>query len=317
VGSDRSSGDRSSEEQRFREIFHRAHHAHASCHTDEWLMQPCHLDNGEPAWPLVWSRRNGPWRRTDTLFVGAAPGNAGGRGKGDNGAHATRIPFGGDIAGANLDALLGSVGIDRNDTFLIAALNQLPAAGGGEPTLREMLDPVGEYPNSIALLRDTVVATGARLIVTLGLVGLRALAAAVTAPDIAAPVLPTAARLEKYGLRRGALADWPADSLPLSPAFTDAWRSAWHETPQLSVLPLMHPSGQNMSPYARIETAFYTRMVDARDALQSAVAARFGREIPTIRPPLPTDGIYALPEWTDRIGPRHADLDERWRAKGI
>lgn len=308
---------RAKEEQRFRDIFKRAHANHASCARDEWLNHTCTSPDNTPAKPLVWSRRNGPWHCVETLFVGAAPGNAGGKGKGDNGAHGTRIPFGGDLAGANLDALLGSVGIDRNATFLVAALNQLPDAGGGEPSLTEMLAPVGDYPNSVALLRDTIVATGPSLIITLGLVGLRAFAAAVTTPDIGHPVLPTNGKLEKHGFRRGDLVAWPSDALPLAPTFVTAWRDAWQEDPLLHVLPLMHPSGQNMSPYARVETSFHTRMLDARAALRLAVGKRFGRALPAVRPPLPADGIYALPEWRERIAPRHDDLDARWRAKGV
>jgi hypothetical protein len=97
----------------------------------------------------------------------------------------------------------------------------------------------------------------------------------------------------------------------------DAWTEAWGRAPELHVLPLMHPSGQNMSPYARVETAFHTRMLEARAALRDAVAARFGRTLPDVRPDLPDDGIYDLPEWRDRIAQRHADLDSRWRAKGV
>jgi uracil-DNA glycosylase len=280
------------------------------------VSESCRNPDGSAARPLVWSRRNGPWHRVDTLFIGAAPGNAGGRGRGDQGAHGTRIPFGGDIAGANLDALIGSVGIDRNNTFLVAALNQLPDAGGGEPTLSEMLAPVGDYPNSIALLRDTIVATGPSLIITLGHVGLRACVAAVTATDVAHPALPPMTRLEKAGLRRGDLLQWP-DALPIADAFTKAWRKAWKEEPSLWVLPLMHPSGQNMSPYARAETLFHTRMLDARAALRRGIEQRFGWTIPAERPALPDTGIYALPEWRERIAPKHHDMDQRWRAKGV
>jgi uracil-DNA glycosylase len=305
------------EEQRFRDIFLRAHAGHAGCQSDEWLMQPCRTPGGELAWPLVWSRRNGPWHRVQTLFVGAAPGNAGGKGKGDQGAHGTRIPFGGDIAGANLDALLGAAGIDRNHTFLVAALNQLPEAGGGEPTLRELLAPVGGYENSFALLRDTVVATGPALIIALGVVGLRTLAAALTQEDMHQPVMPTACKLEKFGVVRGRVAAWPEDGLPLSPTFQQMWREAWDAPPRIAVLPLMHPSGQNMSPYARVETAFHTRLVDARDALRSAMREQFGAPLTDQRLPLPATGIYDLPEWRDRIAARHAELDALWRAKGI
>src|SRR5690606_8992044 len=75
------------QEQRFRDIFHAAHHDHAGCAADEWLMEPCRDADGRPGdRPLVWSRRNGPWRRVPLLFVGAAPGNAGGLGSSELGA---------------------------------------------------------------------------------------------------------------------------------------------------------------------------------------------------------------------------------------
>src|SRR5690606_15560808 len=91
------------EDARFREIYRRAHARHPACLNDEWLSQPCTDARGRVApRPIVWSRRNGPWRRHQLLFVGSAPGNAGGKGAGELGAHGTRIPFGGDIAGANL-----------------------------------------------------------------------------------------------------------------------------------------------------------------------------------------------------------------------
>ncbi|MDX1673595.1 MAG: hypothetical protein R3314_02240, partial [Longimicrobiales bacterium] len=78
-------------ESRYRRTFRLAHAAHPGCLADEWLMEPCAGPGGEPVdRPLVWSRRNGPWRRHETLWVGAAPGNAGGMGSGDMGAHGTR-----------------------------------------------------------------------------------------------------------------------------------------------------------------------------------------------------------------------------------
>ena len=304
------------EEQRFRDIFVRAHADHRACANDEWLGAACEQTDGSPAHPVVWSRRNGPWRRVDILWVGAAPGNAGGKGQGDQGAHGTRIPFGGDIAGANLDALLGSIGIDRNETFLVAALNQLPVAGGGEPTLQELLAPVGEFANSIELLRDTIVATGPGLIVTLGHVGLRATAAALTR-DVTKPTLPTICKLERAGIERGKLSAWPPEPA-LSTSFVHAWREAWGEQqPSLWVLPIMHPSGQNMSPYPRRETAFHTRMVDARNALRDAVSARFGWRPPADRARPDDRGIYQLPEWRTRVAARHEELDALWRAHGI
>src|SRR5688572_18400098 len=163
----------------FATIFRNAHAHHPNCLRDEWLSEPCRYASGERVdRPLSWSRRNGPWRTVDLLWVGAAPGNAGGKGAGILGAHATRIPFGGDIAGANLDVLLGSIGITRNDTFITASLNSLPAAGGGEPTFAELSARVGDYPSSLHSVRDTMLACGPRLIVALGNVGLRVLIAA-------------------------------------------------------------------------------------------------------------------------------------------
>src|SRR5262245_62057919 len=117
-------------EDLFRTIFRKAHAAHPNCLRDEWVSESCRDARGRPVdRPIVWSRRNGPWHPVDLLLVGAAPGNAGGKGSGTLGAHATRIPFGGDIAGANLDVLLGSIGKTRNDVFITASLNMLPAAG--------------------------------------------------------------------------------------------------------------------------------------------------------------------------------------------
>lgn len=315
------------EEARFRAIFRAAHADHRACTRDEWLDAPCLDAGGERAdRPLVWSRRNGPWQRVSVLWVGAAPGNAGGLGSSDMGAHGTRIPFGGDIAGGNLDVLLSTIGIDRNETFLVAAYNQLPNRGGGEPTTRELAAPVGRYPDSAALLRDTVIATGPTLIVALGNVGLRTLIAALTRP-CAAPVgdppasapplrLPGTARLASAGIVRGRVGAWPA-AFPLHPGFTAAWRDAWREAPSFALLPLLHPSAQNMSPFAGEATQFHERMVATRAALSAAARDVLGLEPPVRRPAPPEAGIYALPEWRERIAERHARYDMLWRAKGI
>jgi len=266
---------------------------------------------------VAWSRRNGPWHRHQLLFVGAAPGNAGGKGAGRLGAHGTRIPFGGDIAGANLDVLLGSIGLDRNRTFLTAALNQLPTAGGGEPTLAELAAPVGNCPSSIHLLRDTVVASGPRLIVALGLVAIRSLVAALQLSTAEAPErLPSLTAIQRAGIQRNRLAPWPATLSPAA-AFLSSWRSAWREPPALHVLLLTHPSGQNMSPHAASHTAFHTRMLEAKAALRAAFAELFDRELPTVRPEAPEDGIYALPEWRELVAPRHRQLDALWRKRGV
>lgn len=315
------------QEARFRRIFRAAHADHDACAADEWLNAPCLDPDGQPAdRPLVWSRRNGPWQRVAVLWVGAAPGNAGGLGSSDLGAHGTRIPFGGDIAGGNLDVLLSTIGMDRNETFLVAAYNQLPERGGGEPTTRELAAPVGRYPDSGALLRDTVVATGPALIVALGNVALRTLIASLTRPydapvgeppDMAAPLrLPGTARIATAGIERGRLTDWP-DAFPLDAGFRGEWRAAWGEEPGFRVLPVLHPSAQNMSPFAGRATLFHSRMVETRAALIEAAREVLEREPPRPRPGLPEAGIYALPEWRARVGERHARYDALWREKGI
>ena len=310
-----------SPEQRFRDIFRRLHAGHPGCLADEWLTSPCRDAAGRPLErPIAWSRRNGPWRRVGVLWVGAAPGNAGGKGKGALGAHGTRIPFGGDIAGANLDVLLGSIALTRNDTFITAALNQLPLAGGGEPAPAEVAAPVGDYASSLQALRDTLLAAGARLVVALGNVALRATLAAARLEGDTAPAggvrLPGAAALEGAGLRRGLALAWPARQPPSSD-FMRRWAAAWPGEPLPALLWLTHPSAQNMSPHARVETAFHERMLQARDALRIAARDVLGREPPGERAPLPDSGIYALPEWRERIGPRHAQLDRLWREKGV
>lgn len=316
------------EEERFRRIFRGVHAGHVGCLDDEWLNEPCRAADGRPAErPVVWSRRNGAWRRVETLWVGAAPGNAGGKGDGDLGAHGTRIPFGGDISGANVDALFGSIGLNRNDTFIVAALNQLPARGGGEPTTAEIGAPVGAYPTSLHVLRDTVLAAGPRLVVAFGTIAIRAVLAALrlehprevgaagTRPG-ATVRLPGPARLERAGLVRGVAVPWPEAEAP-DEAFVRAWREAWSDSPLPHLLWLTHPSAQNMSPFAGVGTSFHARMIETRDALRRAVQDVLGWEVPQERAAPPETGIYALPEWRERIGPRHARFDELWRAKGV
>ena len=303
------------DEARFAEIFRRIHARHPNCLQDEWLRESCRMRNGKPdPRPIAWSRRNGPWRQVPLVWVGAAPGNAGGKGAGELGAHATRIPFGGDVAGANLDVLLGSIGITRNDTFITASLNSLPAAGGGEPTAAELSAPVGDYASSLHSLRDTMLATGAEMIVALGNVGLRALIAAARLNDEGI-ALPTQRKLEKAGLARYAAAHWPDALLP-DAAFNTEWNERW-QRPLPFLLWLTHPSAQNMSPYAGTHTVFHTRMLQTRDALRAAVKQQLGWAPPSTRARYPTDGIYALKEWQERVGPRHEMLDALWRAKGV
>lgn len=275
----------------FQTIFRKAHADHARCLRDEWLTLPCPGDR-----PLVWSRRNGAWREVDILFVGAAPGNAGGRGAGQLGAHATRVPFGGDIAGANLDVLLGSIGITRNDTFMVAAYNRLPAAGGGEPTVAEIGEPVGLYESSLHLLHDTIQAARPKLIVALGNVGLRCTIATTQIGHDESIKLPTIDALKKIRFARNRVTEH--EGLP-------------------PILWLTHPSAQNMSPFAREETRFHTRMLETRGALQKAAKDVLKYRIPRQRDARPNDGIYALKEWFELIGPHHDRLDRLWREKGV
>ena len=283
-------------EIQFREIFRKVHARHPRCLNDEWLSEPCRLANGKLSQrPIIWSRRNGPWRHSDILWVGAAPGNAGGKGSGQMGAHGTRIPFGGDVAGANLEVLFGSIGITRNDTFITAALNQLPAAGGGEPTFAELSEPVGDYASSLHLLRDNIAAVQPKLIVALGNVALRSIIAT-TQLDTAGVKLPSLAKLEKAGFERGKATSY--ENLP-------------------PILWLTHPSAQNMIPYARTETLFHTRMLDALAALRKAARDVLGSTPPKQRPHAPATGIYALKEWREMVAPRHDMLDALWREKGV
>lgn len=299
------------QEARFRRIYRRVHAGHPPCLADEWLSRPCTDGAGEPVAPIVWSRRNGPWQRVSVLWVGAAPGNAGGRGSGHLGAHGTRIPFGGDLAGANLEVLLGAIGLDRNHTFITAAYNSLPARGGGEPSVAEIRAPVGDYPDGVELLADTIVATGARLIVALGNVALRTVAAAFTG----GARLPGIARLTGAGIERGVAV--AADTLDPSEAFGARWRDAWPDATPPHVLWLVHPSGQNMSPYAGTDTGFHRRMVEARDGIRKAARDVLGVELPRQRAPIPTTGIYALPQWRRDIAPVLERLDRLWRAHGL
>ena len=310
-------GDRlASEEARFRAIFRAVHADHPGCLDDEWLSVPCRYADGTPApRPIVWSRRNGPWHQVDVLWVGAAPGNAGGKGHGPLGAHGTRIPFGGDIAGANFDVLLSTIGLDRNRTFVVAALNQLPEKGGGEPTFAELARPAGRFASSFHLLAATILAAGPRLIIALGTIGLRATLAAARLG--AEPLrLPSPTRLQRAGLARGTAAPWPTAEPPAD-SFLRAWREAWGDTPLPHLLWLTHPSAQNMSPYARASTAFHRRMLEAQAALRQAAREVLRWQLPATRPHPPETGIYALPEWRELIRPRHEQLDRLWREKGV
>lgn len=229
------------------------------------------------------------------------------------GAHATRIPFGGDIAGANLDLLLETARLDRNSTYIVAALNQLPDRGGGEPSVAELRRPVGDYATSVHLLRDTLLAVHPRLVVALGNVALRTTVAASRLGAKSRLTLPGLKRLTDVGLTRGKPTDWPPAFAP-DDDFLDAWSGGGGRASLPQLLWLLHPSAQNMSPYAGVGTVFHGRMVETRDALVGALDA-----VPDLRSPRQrgAGGVYALPEWREAIGPRHAALVGLWHEKGL
>lgn len=306
------------EQRPFRDLFRRIHAGHSDCESDEWLMEPCRERDGPPAErPIAWSRRNGPWRQVEVLWVGAAPGNAGGMGSGELGAHGTRIPFGGDIAGGNLDVLLSSVGLDRNSTFIVAALNQLPERGGGEPRVAELLQPVGDVPTSLHVVRESLLATGPRLVVCLGNVALRSAVASARLDAGGRVALPGLGRLHDAGVERGVATGWPAELVPDDP-FALSWAERWRGAPLPDLLWLLHPSAQNMSPYAAVGTVFHDRMVATVASLRRAVTSVLDKAVPAARPSIPSvGGVYALPEWRDAVGPRHAELDRLWRERGV
>ncbi|HSM36877.1 MAG TPA: uracil-DNA glycosylase family protein [Longimicrobiales bacterium] len=304
-------------EGRYRDTFRRLHAGHSACASDEWLDAPCIPAGGGPTAPVVWSRRNGPWRRVDVLWIGAAPGNDGGLGEGALGSHGTRIPFGGDIAGANLDLLLSAIGLTRDDTFIAAALNRLPERGGGEPRVAELARPAGDFPDSVEALRATILASGAALVVALGNVALRSALAAACDRTGAPLRLPGLGRIEADGFRRGVARRWPeaGESAPAAGEdFRAAWERAWGPRPLPHLLWLLHPSAQNMSPYAGPGTSFHRRMVDTRTALvRVASELGIGGGGGTGR----SRSVYETAEWRERVGPRHDPLVALWRRKGL
>lgn len=178
----------------------------------------------------------------------------------------------------------------------------------------EIRAAVGDYPSSLHLLRDTLLATGARLIVALGNVALRSIHAAARLEEDGVG-LPSLQRLSKAGARRNELHEFSV--MAADPSFRTAWQDAHarHDLP--AILWLTHPSAQNMSPFARTDTLFHTRMLDARTALRAAVTRTLGWTLPDVRAEPPRSGIYDLPEWRNLIAPHHARLDALWREKGL
>ena len=108
-----------------------------------------------------------------------------------------------------------------------------------------------------------------------------------------------------------------ADLAPPDRELEHAWRRAWREPPAPRALWLVHPSAQNMSPYAGTHTAFHARMREAHDVLRTAVQKHLGWTLPAQRAVPRATGIYALPEWKELVQPRNELLDALWREKGI
>ena len=182
--------------------------------------------------------------------------------------------------------------------------------------MAELRQPVGELPSSLHLLRETLLATAPRVVVALGNVALRSTIAATRLDSKPTLTLPGLKRLEGAGLERGRAVPWPGSFAP-DAVFEEAWSSVRAGAPLPHVLWLLHPSAQNMSPHAGVDTVFHERMLETSRALQRAMREVLGRETPDPRPAAPSGGIYALPEWRESVGPRHDELDRLWREKGV
>ena len=128
--------------------------------------------------------------------------------------------------------------------------------------------------------------------------------------------LPSLEQLQSLGLARNVAVPWPADWLP-GEGFCATWLETGSEEALPHILWLTHPSAQNMSPYARRETAFHIRMLDALAALQGAARSVLGYNISHHHNVPPATGIYALPEWRELIAPRHNELARLWHEKGV
>jgi uracil-DNA glycosylase family 4 len=97
------------------------------------------------------------------MFIGEAPGR--------KGADRTRVPFSGDQSGANLDRLLQSIDLRREQIFITSAALCNPRAESGanrKPTQKELA-------NCSEFLRRTIALIDPKVIVTLGSVALEAL----------------------------------------------------------------------------------------------------------------------------------------------
>ena len=142
----------------------------------------------------------------EAMFVGEAPGRLG--------AEVTGVPFKGDHAGRNFERLLKGAGLDRNAVFITNAVICNPRSSDGANSR----PAASELRNCSTWLERTVLLVDPKLVVSLGVVSLAALA-----------------RLEAHGLTLsrdvGRVVEW-FDRL---------------------LLPLYHPGGRAMArrPFSR------------------------------------------------------------------
>jgi uracil-DNA glycosylase family 4 len=111
----------------------------------------------------VLSERNGDTATARVMFVGEAPGRAGG--------DRTRVPFSGDQSGRNFARYLDSIGLARADIFITNAVlcnPRKPSGANRKPTRREIA-------NCSEFLRRQIELVDPSVVVTLGAVALDAL----------------------------------------------------------------------------------------------------------------------------------------------
>ena len=97
------------------------------------------------------------------MFIGEAPGR--------KGADRTRVPFSGDLSGANFDRYLNSIKLTRKEIFITSAALCNPRSESGanrRPAKKEIA-------NCSNFLRRTIELVNPKVIVTLGSVALEAL----------------------------------------------------------------------------------------------------------------------------------------------
>ena len=99
------------------------------------------------------------------MFIAEAPGR--------QGADRTRIPFSGDRSGANFNALLGSIGLDRKDIFITNAVMCSPRSATGANRKPHK----SEINNCSSFLSRQIELLAPKVIVTIGSVALEALKA--------------------------------------------------------------------------------------------------------------------------------------------